>query len=714
MPKPAASGYFARMHTPPLAHVSAALAAPGRLAVLPLLAAIAVGCKPAPPPPPPVEPPKPVELPAYAQAVLRDMDPKADPCTDFYQYACGGWAANTKLPADKARWSRSFSTITEDNDAFIKDLLERAAANPAGGDADWKKLGDAYGACMDETAVNAAGTKALEPLFAAIDGAKTLKDLVGVVGQLHRHGVSVFWGGSVDGDFSDPGLQVLHMSQAGLGLPDRDYYMPKAEDTKGTALLAAYPVHMQKMFELAGKGGKAEAEAALRVEMELARLHKPRAELRDPTKTYNKIDRAGLKKLAPEIDWDGWLTAVNGAHVQDINVEVPEVYDGLGQYLKKAKLSDLKAYMKWQLLSHNAGALPAPLAEEDFAFFGKALQGQAEMSPRWKRCVRATSGMLGEVVGRFYVKDRFGGSSKDVAQTMIGDIQQAFEQGLPSLAWMDEATRGKAVDKKNTLVFKIGYPDKWDDYSSLLVQRGDHLANQLASSAFEHDKQIQLASRPTDRSRWFMPPQLVNAYYHPLLNEMAFPAGILQPPFFDDAFPSAMNYGAIGMVIGHELTHGFDDQGSQFDPQGKLRDWWSPDARARFEERTACVSTAYGAYEPVPGTKINGELTLGENIADIGGLRVAYRAWKARRAQEPNQAPSVPGLTEDQLFFVAFAQGWCTLSTDEATKEQLLSDPHSPGQYRVLGTAAQLPEFAAAFQCAAGSKMAPAKTCEVW
>jgi endothelin-converting enzyme/putative endopeptidase len=714
LPKVPPAGYFPPMHTPPFAHVPAALAAPGRLALLPLVAALALACKPAPPPAPVPEPAKPVELPAYAQAVLRDMDAKADPCADFYQYACGGWTANTKLPADKSRWTRSFSTITEENDNFIKALLEKAAANPGGGDADWKRMGDAYGACMDEAAVEAAGTKALDPLFSAIDGAKTLPELVKVIGQLQRHGVDVFWGGGVDGDFADPGLQVLHLSQTGLGLPDRDYYMPKPEDTKGKELLAAYPLHIQKIFELAGKGGKAEADKALKVEMELAKLHKPRAELRDPTKTYNKLDRGGLKKLAPEIDWDAWLTASHGAHVQDINVEVPEVYDALGQYMKKAKLDELKAYMKWAVLRDTASHLPNAIVEADFAFFGKQLQGQAELSPRWKRCVRATNSKLGEVVGRFYVQERFGGASKDVARTMIGDIQGAFEQGLPSLAWMDETTRKRATDKKNTLVFKIGYPDKWEDYSSLSVQRGDHLANLLAANAFAHDDQIALASKPTDRSRWFMPPQLVNAYYHPLLNEMAFPAGILQPPFFDASYPSAMNYGAIGMVIGHELTHGFDDQGSQFDPQGKLSDWWSADARARFEERTACVSSAYGQYEPVPGTKINGDLTLGENIADIGGLRVAYRAWKARRGQEPNQAPSVPGLSEDQLFFVAFAQGWCTLSTAEATKEQLLSDPHSPGQYRVIGTATQLPEFAAAFSCPAGAAMAPAKTCEVW
>lgn len=719
LPKGAPAGYFGRMQTPTSLPVvaSPSSGAFGLRAAI-LLSAVAglalAGCaKNTPPPPPPVEPAK-IELPAYATAVLQDMDKAANPCEDFYQYACGGWVTRTKLPADKSRWTRSFSTITDENDNFIKGLMERAAKDPTSGDADWARVGKAYGACMDEAAIDKAGLSALEPLFAQVDKAKNTLELVKVIGELQRHGIDVFWGGSVDGDFHDPGLQVLHLTQTGLGLPDRDYYFPKDEDEKGKALLAAYPKHIQKMLELAKIGGEAEAKKALNVEMMLARIHKPRAELRDPTKTYNKLDRKGLKELAPEIDWDSWLTALHGSHVQDINVEVPEVYDGLGQIMRKAKLDELKAYMKWAIVRDTAGSLPAAFVEEDFAFNGKLVSGQAELSPRWKRCVRSTGGKLGEVVGRLYVAERFGGASKDVARTMIGDIQTAFEGGLPSLAWMDDATRAKAVEKKNSLVFKIGYPDKWKDYTALEVKADGHLANLLASNAFENDDQIALASRPTDRSRWFMPPQLVNAYYHPLLNEMAFPAGILQPPFFDQSYPSAMNYGAIGTVIGHELTHGFDDQGSQFDPSGKLSDWWSADARKRFEERTACVATAYGSYEPVPGQKINGELTLGENIADIGGLRVAHRAWMARRAQEPNQAPSVPGLTEDQLFFVAFAQAWCTLSTDEALKEQMLSDPHSPGQYRVIGTATQLPEFGEAFQCEPGATMRPKTTCEIW
>jgi predicted metalloendopeptidase len=653
------------------------------------------------------------DLPAYAQAVLSDMDLKANPCEDFYQYACGGWLARTPLPADKPSWTRSFSEITDSNEKFLKELLERAAKDPSAGDADWARMGHMYGACLNEDARSQAGLKALEDTFADISRVQDMAGVAKVTGQLHKLGVDVFFGAFVEGDFINPGLQILHLGQSGLSLPDRDYYVD-VQDEKGKALLADFEAHVAKMLQMAGRGGAAEAKAVVAFEAQLAALHRPVEQLRDPTQNYNKVDRSGVTEKVGAFGWDAWLTALDGGHIQDISLDHVETFQKVVGLLSSTDPATLRAYMVYAVLRDKADALPPAYGAESFAFYGQKVTGTAQQPPLWKRCARATGGALGEVVGRFYVEARFAGASKQTAQTLIADVQDAFEAGLPGLTWMDEETRKAAIGKKDKLVNKIGFPDKWRDYSALQLGPGDHLANSLASTRFEHAEVIARASKPTDRSLWLMPPHMVNAYYHPLLNEMAFPAGILQPPFFDATYPSAMNYGSIGMVMGHELTHGFDDQGSMFDGDGQMRAWWAEGARKRFDDRTACVADFYGQFEIPGGEKVNGQLTNGENIADIGGLRVAYRAWKARTAADGGEPATVPGLTADQLFFVSFAQGWCNKSSDEYLTMQVRSDPHSPARYRVLGTAAQLPEFHAAFQCQDGAQMKPAKACDVW
>ncbi len=656
------------------------------------------------------------ELPDYAKAVLGDMDQAAAPCDDFYRYACGGWLDRTELPSDRPRWTRSFSEINATNEDFLKTVLEKAAADPAAGDADWARMGNMYGACMDTAARDAAGLESLAPLFAEIDGVTDMASLSKAIGALNIGGIDLFFGAYVEGDFVDPGLQILHMGQSGLSLPDRDYYLVEEGDEKGAALLADYEAHVAKMLEMSGKVDKPmmAAKAVVAFETKLAQLHRPVAELRDPTKNYNKVDLAGLKAAAPELDWDGWLAGLHGSHIEDISLDSPEVFGAVAKLMAETKMPTLKAYMTWAVLRDTADHLPTAYADESFAFFGKKVTGQAEQSPLWKRCARVAGGSLGEIVGRFYVEERFAGESKATAQQLIADVQDAFEAGLGGIDWMDDETRAAAIGKKNKLVNKIGYPDKWKDYQSLTIAGDAHVANILASRSFEHEDVIARASKPTDRSQWLMPPHMVNAYYHPLLNEMAFPAGILQPPFFDASYPSAMNYGAIGMVMGHELTHGFDDQGSQFDGDGKMRAWWAEGARDRFSERTGCVADYYSQFEVADGLKVNGELTNGENIADIGGLRVAYRAWKASVARDGGEPATVPGLTADQLFFISFAQGWCSKATDEYLTMQVRSDPHSPAKYRIIGTLSQLPEFHEAFQCEAGTTMVPEKVCEVW
>ncbi len=663
----------------------------------------------------PLAPAKPAsltELPDYAKAVWTDIDPTADPCVDFYQFACGGWTARTELPADKPRWTRSFSEITDRNEEWVKALLEEAAETPDQGDADWARLGNMYKACMDVDAIDAAGIAPLEPFFSSIQGVTDLASLSSVTGELHKVGVDIFFGGYVEGDFADPGLQILHMGQSGLSMPDRDYYLESNERNDGLQRdLVAHIAFNLKTAGLASEDAEAEARAQKIMDFEkaLAEVHQPREALRDPTKIYNRVDR-DLKSVSPELDWDAWLSALDGDHIQHISVDSKETFGKVSALMAATDLAVLKDYMLWATIRDNAHNLPTAYADAGFEFFGKKVTGQEEQSPRWKRCGRTVGGALGEAIGRKYVDKFFAGESRDVALQLIGGIQDAFEEGLDDLTWMDDETRQRAIEKKNALVNKIGYPDEWKDYSKLEITPDNHAANMLNVTLFEHAEIIARASNPTDRSRWLMPPHMVNAYYHPLLNEMAFPAGILQPPFFDATRPSAMNFGGIGMVMGHELTHGFDDEGSQFDPEGKVRDWWAAEARTRFEERTGCVADFYSKYEVADGLHVNGELTNGENIADIGGARVAFRAFQ----ESAGSGDSIPGLTPEQLFFVSFAQGWCSLAKDEYLQMQVKSDPHSPARFRVLGPVSQLPEFHEAFHCAEGTPMRPAQQCEVW
>jgi endothelin-converting enzyme/putative endopeptidase len=656
----------------------------------------------APPPPPPV--------PEYAKDLLAAIDTKANACDDFYQYACGAWEAATPLPADKPIWNKSFSVIHDRNRAAQKEVLEKAAANPGGGDADWARLGNFYGSCMDEAGVDAAGTKVLDPTFAEIDKLKDAKAAFGYAGKLGAWGVGAFVGGYVSPDYKDPSRYILVLSQAGLGLPDRDYYL--GTDDKSKALLTAYEAHVAQMLGFAGsKDAAKDAKAVVAFETAIATLSVPRDQLRDPEATYHKIDRAGLVKLTPKLPWDTWLT--NGGvpkDAVDISVEVPEVYQKLEALVVKTDIKTLRSYLKWQLLHTSAPYMSKPIYDANFAFMGVQLSGQKEPEPRWKRCTNATTNFIGEIPGRYFVQEHFAGDSKDIGVSMIKNIETAFADGLPKLLWMDDPTRARAKEKIAKINNKIGYPDKWKDYSALTITPGAWTANVMAAMKFENDRLTSRIGKSVDRTEWYMPPAMVNAYYDPSLNEMVFPAGILQSPFFDRAFPAAMNYGSIGMIMGHELSHGFDDTGRKFDGDGRMVEWWAPEVGARFEERTACVAKQYDAYTVTDGIHVNGTLTLGENIADIGGLRSAYRAWKASGAAPAN----VPGLTDDQLFFVAAAQSWCTVASPEIEKMRVLSDTHSPPKYRVNGPVSDLPEFAAAFGCAEGAPMRPANACEVW
>jgi len=642
------------------------------------------------------------------------LDRSTQACDDFYQFACGGWLEKTELPADKARYTRSFTSIYDRNQEFLKDILVKAAEDP-GDDEGMKKVGAVYGSCMDEAAVEKAGTDPLKPLLAQVDGITDLKSLSKTWGAMGNINVGSPLGASVFADFKDPDLNIMHMGQDGLGLPDRDYYLELDDD--GKAMLADYQAHIVKMLVLAGaseESATTDAAAIVDFETKLATVHVARAELRDPEKNYHRIERAGAKALFTNLDLDAFFEGV-GYDVQTISVERPEVYEATDKLLGETDIEVLKAYTRWHVVDMASNSLDKGFVDQNFAFYGKRLRGQQELRPRWKRCVSLTQGHLGDVLAQLYVDKKFAGSSKEKADEMILDIEHAFEKGLPELTWMDKATQERAVEKVGTLKNKIGYPKKWRDFSKLDVETGGHFDKSIALRRHTSKYWLDKVGNPVDKDEWFMSASDVNAYYNPLNNEMAFPAGILQPPFFHKDYPAALNYGAIGMVMGHELTHGFDDSGAKFAPDGKMVEWWAPEATEKFEAKTACVEKQYSGFEVLPGVNLNGKLTLGENIADLGGIKethVAYQMWVEKHEAEAE----MNGFSGEQQLFVAFAQGWCTLMTDEMLKERVATDSHSNAKWRVNGPLMNLPAFGDAFECEVGSAMRPVEDeiCAVW
>lgn len=652
--------------------------------------------------------------PALEASIRSAMDTSVSACDDFYQYACGNWLKTTEIPADRVYWGRTFSTISDRNEQMLKGILESAAKDP-GTDPARARLGAYYGACMDEAAIESKGLEPVSGLLAKIDAAKTTQDFAALAGVLHQGGMSPLLELSVYADFKDPNLNIAHFTQGGLGLPDREYYDREDDEAKG--LRAAYVAHVGKLLVASGMDAAAAQDQASKIlafETELARVSIPREDLYDPDKTYHRIERSGLQGLAPDFPWDAFFEGLGAKDMSTINVEVLEFYTEMPKIVAATAPETLRTYMRYQVLRGAALALPKAIEEEVFAFYGKTLFGQPEMKPRWRRCLSATEAAMGELLGQAYVAEAFQGDSKATAIEMIQGIEAAFEGGLPSLGWMDDETRTRAVEKARAVTNKIGYPDKWRDYSGLEVASGDWFQSRWNASVFNARYELAKVGGPVDKGEWGMWPQMVNAYYNPLNNEIVFPAGILQPPFFSALAPKAMNYGAIGMVMGHELSHGFDDSGRKFDPQGRLSEWWNAEAEQRFEEATTCVSSQYSGYQIQEGVNINGELTLGENIADMGGIKVTYRAYKAWEAARGAPEPAVAGLTPEQLLFVSFAQGWCTLVRPEAERVLIATDSHSPPRYRVNGPLANLPEFAEAFGCEVGSPMRPEKTCTVW
>jgi predicted metalloendopeptidase len=649
-----------------------------------------------------------------ANEVLGAMDRTADPCANFYRYSCGTWIDNAEIPPDRPRWVRSFSVLRENNREVIRELIEQAAEDP-GSDPDRQRVGAYYGACMDEAAVEEAGTTVLEPLFEAIAGIDDAEALFRVAGTLYRQGIGSLFGVGIFEDFKNPEVYITHLVQGGLGLPDRDYYL--SEDPKKRELLADYEAHVARMFELIGEAKQKAATHAAQVvalETRLATASRERTEMRNYDKQINRADRYGLAKLNPGIPWVAFLRAAGHPDINDFNIRTPEFFDALEELVADTEIEQLKTYLRWHVVDATANRLPAAFVDANFEFYGAKLSGQKEIQVRWKRCVSATSGALGEAIGRLYVDAMFAGDSKGKALEMIHDIEKAFENNLETVAWMDDETRARAVTKLEAVRNKIGYPDRWRDYSKMKIGTESYFSNALAAAEHEFDYQANKAGKPVDKKEWIMTPQTVNAGYNPLGNEIIFPAGILQPPFFHRDFPAVMNYGGIGFAIGHELTHGYDDQGRKFDPSGKLEEWWEPDVSERYTAKAQCVDDYYSKYEVEPGVNVNGKLTLGENIADLGGIKLVHRAYKLWEKRHGTPEPFVDGLSNDQLLFVAGAQTWCAKISPEFLRMQVTTDPHSPAQFRVDGPFSNLPAFAEAFGCEVGSPMRPEQFCAVW
>ena len=640
---------------------------------------------------------------------LDAMNRTANACTDFYQFACGGWVVSHPLPSDRASYGR-FTEVDDRNNEVLRDILEKASANPA--DPDARKSGDYYASCVDEKRIDGRGMAPLAADLARIASVSTRARLAPVISALHAKGVPVFFRFGSAPDFKDASQVIAAADQGGLGLPDRDYYLKDDEHSK--KLRGEYVTHVQRMLRLSGLSALAStagAQAVMRIETAMAKPALDRVSRREPVKVYHKMALGDVRELTPIFDWMAYLRGLQAPGFNDMNVAEPEFMKEVNEILTKTPLRDLRAYMRWHLLNASAEFLPKPFVDENFAFT-RILTGAKQLRPRWKRCVQYTDSDLGEVVGKVFVQRAFGADAKARTLDMVHAIEQAMDQDLRSLTWMSAETKTQAFVKLRAVANKIGYPDKWRDYSALRIVRGDAFGNSQRANAFELHRQLAKIGKPLDKTEWEMTPPTVNAYYNPQENNINFPAGILQPPFYNNAADDAVNFGAVGAVVGHELTHGFDDEGRQFDEQGNLRDWWTATDAKAFDERAACIVNQYGGYTAVDDVKLNGKLTLGENTADNGGVRLAWTALHESLAKKP--LGEADGFTPEQRFFIGWAQIWCQNRTAEMARMLAATDPHSPGANRVNGVVANFPEFQKAFDCPAGSPMVNATTCRVW
>ena len=642
------------------------------------------------------------------------MDKSVDPCTDFYTYSCGGWLKQNPIPSDQASWG-VFSKAFDENLAFLRSLLEEAAKGGAGQDASEKKIGDYYSACMDEAAVEKLAAGPLKPGLDRIAKIKSQKDLADALAQFHAQGSDIIFVFDSVQDAKDATQFIARADQGGIGLPDRDFYFQA--DAKSAETRANYLAHITRIFQLLGDSPDAagrEAQTVMAIETALAKSSQTRVERRDPYAIYHKLTIADLEKLSPTFPWQRYFDGVGMKQLTSLNVAAPDFFKGMEAQLKSVPLSDWKTYLRWHFAHHAAPYLSSAFVNENFNFFRKQLYGAKELAPRWKRCTNYVNRDLGEALGKVYVARLFTPDTKERTTKMVREIEDAMGRDIEGLPWMSDTTKKQALIKLHAVANKIGYPDKWRDYSTLTVERGDLLGNFERSAVFEFNRELARIGKPVDHGEWEMTPPTVNAEYNPTMNDINFPAGILQPPFFDPKMDDAPNYGDIGSTVGHELTHGFDDEGRQYDEKGNLRDWWTPEDAKQFQQKASCVSDQMSSYTIVDNIKINGKLTLGEDVADLGGNVLAWAAWK--EANKDKKLEPMDGFTPEQRWFIGNAQQWCTNERDELLRVSAVTDPHSPPRYRANAPLTNMPEFGEAFSCKVGSPMVKEKKdiCRVW
>ncbi|HLH43938.1 MAG TPA: M13 family metallopeptidase [Bryobacteraceae bacterium] len=640
------------------------------------------------------------------------LDRSVDPCVNFYKFSCGGWIAANALPPDQARFGR-FDVLQDRNRETLRQVLEMAMVERPGRTALEQKIGDMYAACMDEKTVDAKGIAPLKPELDRIAAVMDKLSLAGVAAGLFRMGTPVFFNFSSEQDAKDSSKEIAALDQGGLGLPDRDYYFKS--DPASIMLRNQYLEHVAKMFQLLGTPPAEavhKAQAVMTIETALAEGSFDRVTRRDPQKVYHKMTVTELESLAPGFDWNAFFKAVGAPAIRSLDVSVPPFAKALNGVLEKSAIDDLKAYLTWHLLRSNAPLLPQAFVQENFNFYARILRGQKEMRPRWKRCVDLVDAQLPDALGRIFVQKTLGEQGKRRTQKMVAEIERALAADIMSLDWMSPKTKREALVKLRAISNKIGDKAHWLDYAGVKIARDDLYGDSARASAFELARQLGKIGKPVDKTDWQMSQPTVNAYYDAQENDVNFPAGILQPPFYDNKMDDAVNYGAIGAVIGHELTHGFDDQGRQFDAKGNLRDWWTEADAKAFQERADCLVKQYDGYLAVDDVHVNGKLTLGENTADNGGLRLAYMALMDSLAGR--QPAPVDGFTAQQRFFLGFAQIWCENETPESKRQLALTNPHSPPEFRVNGAVSNMPQFRQAFGCKQGQPMAPVSSCRVW
>jgi predicted metalloendopeptidase len=642
-----------------------------------------------------------------------DMDTTAKACQDFYKYSNGGWMKKNPIPPEYPSWG-TFSELAERNREAMHRILEKLAKEKSAAGSDEQKLGDFYASCMDEAAVEAQGAKPLAPELARIDKIQNISDLRSEVARLQTHGVGVLFGFGSQQDRKNSSEVIAGAFQGGLGLPDRDYYTKT--DDKSKELRGQYVEHVKKMLTLLGDdaaraGG--EAKTVLDIETKLAEASMTRVERRDPDATYHRMSQGELKTLTPNFAWDAYFKDLDAPAITAVNIGQPKFFESLDKQLAAVPLADWKTYLRWHLVRSAAPGLSSKFVLENFDFNGRILQGTKELLPRWKRCVQATDSHLGFALGKIYVRENFPPEAKARADQMVKNLIAALRDDLATLPWMGAETRKAALAKLDAFTPKIGYPDKWRDYSPYKVERGAHVVNVMNGALYEHHRDMDKIGKPVDRTEWGMTPPTVNAYYNASRNEIVFPAGILEPPFFDAKADDAVNYGGIGAVIGHEMTHGFDDQGRKFDAQGNLKNWWTPEDLKNYQERATCVEKEFDGYIVESDLHQNGKLVLGESIADLGGLMIAYKAFQKSLEGNPRPA-NIDGFTPEQRLFLNWSRVWATNGRPEFERLMTNTNPHPLGRFRAIGAPSNIPEFAKAFSCNAGDPMVREQRCVIW